>query len=101
MSLHRVGSLETFVSVSEDGFRSRRGSDSDIGASERARKLTFNPLPESWDPTPVEGEDPHSTSVGAFEVPRWKRIGMLLFTTFLLIYLAERGREMSDVPYTG
>jgi hypothetical protein len=75
MSLHRVSSLETFVSVSEDGYRSRRGSDADIGASERARKLTFNPLPESWDPTPV-ADEPQITSVGAFEVPRWKRIGM-------------------------
>ncbi|KAK6193210.1 UTP-glucose-1-phosphate uridylyltransferase [Pestalotiopsis sp. IQ-011] len=88
MSLHRVGSLETFVSVSEDGFRSRRGSDSDIGASERARKLTFNPLPESWDPTPVEGEDPHSTSVGAFEVPRWKRIAQLVVTVVYCLFSA-------------
>lgn len=75
MSLHRVASLETFLSVSEDGRRSRRGSDASIGASERARKLTFNPLPESWDPVATE-QEAAVTSVGAFEVPKWKRIGM-------------------------
>lgn len=74
MSLHRVASLETFLSVSEDGLRSRRGSDASIGASERARKLTFNPLPESWDPV-IARDDPQNTSVGAFEVPKWKRLG--------------------------
>ncbi|ETS87972.1 hypothetical protein PFICI_01800 [Pestalotiopsis fici W106-1] len=87
MSLHRVSSLETFLSVSEDGFRSRRGSDADIGASERARKLTFNPLPESWDPTPAEDE-PQITSVGAFEVPRWKRIAQLVATVFYCLFSA-------------
>ncbi|KAK9773660.1 putative Major facilitator superfamily (MFS) profile domain-containing protein [Seiridium cardinale] len=87
MSLHRVASLETFLSVSEDGRRSRRGSDVSIGASERARKLTFNPLPESWDPTPAK-DDPQATSVGAFEVPRWKRIVQLVVTVIYCLFSA-------------
>jgi hypothetical protein len=69
MSLHRVSSLQTFLSVSEDGGRSRRGSTSSLAPSVRDHQLTFNPLPESWDP--VAAKD---NAVGAFEVPKWKRI---------------------------
>ncbi|KAH8202634.1 hypothetical protein TruAng_003235 [Truncatella angustata] len=87
MSLHRVASLETFVSVSEDGLRSRRGSDASIGASERARKLTFNPLPESWAPA-LPKDDPQVASVGAFEVPRWKRIVQLAVTVTYCLFSA-------------
>ncbi|KAK4186464.1 major facilitator superfamily domain-containing protein [Podospora australis] len=66
MSLHRVASLETFAILPTDQ-RSRRSSD----ASARARKLTFNPLPQEWDP-PATLDTLHA--VGAFEVPRWKRM---------------------------
>ncbi len=57
---------EFLVRSSEN--RSRRGSD----VSVRARKLSFNPLPDEWDP-PAERED-NIQAVGAFEVPKWKRI---------------------------
>lgn len=75
MSLQRVASLETFVNVPSEGRRSRRGSVSSVAASERARKLTFNPLPESWNPGYDDHEeDQLGKSRGAFEVPQWKRI---------------------------
>lgn len=75
MSLQRIASLETFVNVPTEGRRSRQGSVSSVAASERARKLTFNPLPESWNPAFVDDRDHHlAQSRGAFEVPQWKRI---------------------------
>ncbi|KXJ95703.1 FMP42 protein [Microdochium bolleyi] len=100
MSLPRVASLETFLGIpggSADGAQiegSRRGSISSIGtASLRARKITFNPLPESWDPgypsssgndggggfDDVSQQQPQQT-VGAFEVPQWKRILQVVVT---------------------
>jgi hypothetical protein len=74
MSLNRPASLETFSFVpGADGGApgERRGSDAGVG--HRARKLSFNPLPEAWDPPSLK----HDTiqAVGAFEVPKWKRIG--------------------------
>ena len=66
MSLHRVASLETFAILPTDQ-RSRRSSD----ASARARKLTFNPLPQEWDPPATLDQ---LNAVGAFEVPKWKRL---------------------------
>lgn len=81
MSLNRVASLETFLSAvhTNDGrpvrqTRERRDSASSYAASERARKLSFNPLPESWDPAFTRDDDVPNPAVGAFEVPRWKRI---------------------------
>jgi hypothetical protein len=69
MSLNRVASLETFtvLQVPVDQ-RSRRSSDalSDV----RARKLSFNPLPEEWDAAILD----QVHAVSAFEVPKWKRI---------------------------
>jgi hypothetical protein len=66
MSLSRVASIESFAFV-QGGQRSRRNSD----VSVRARKLSFNPVPQEWDP-PVAPE--HPDAVGAFEVPKWKRV---------------------------
>lgn len=81
MSLNRVASLETFLSAAhtDDGrpvrqTRERRDSASSCAASERARKLSFNPLPESWDPAFTRDDDVPNPAVGAFEVPQWKRI---------------------------
>lgn len=92
MSLQRVASLETFVNVPTEGRRSvsRRGSVSSIAASERARKLTFNPLPESWDPAYVEDREAHhlAQSRGAFEVPQWKRILQVGVTVVLCLFAA-------------
>lgn len=65
MSLHRVASLETFSHLSS------RGTSRDPSPSSRDRRLTFNPLPESWDSH--AGKPGYIDSVGAFEVPKWKR----------------------------
>ncbi|KAJ4297173.1 hypothetical protein N0V88_004091 [Collariella sp. IMI 366227] len=77
MSLPRVSSIETFTTVPDLHPRSRRESD----ASTRARKLTFNPLPEIWDP-PLMGEQ--LQAVGAFTVPRWKRLQIVQVTAAVL-----------------
>ena len=84
MSLNRVASLETFLSAAhtDDGrpvrqTRQRRDSASSYAASERARKISFNPLPESWDPAFTRDDDVPNPAVGAFEVPQWKRIRTL------------------------
>ncbi|KAI0843037.1 MFS general substrate transporter [Hypoxylon sp. FL0890] len=89
MSLQRVGSLETFVNVPTEGRRSRRGSVSSIAASERARKLTFNPLPESWNPVFDDEEEDHlAQSRGAFEVPQWKRILQVVVMVIFCLFSA-------------
>ncbi|KAI0385858.1 MFS general substrate transporter [Hypomontagnella monticulosa] len=89
MSLQRVASLETFVNVPTEGRRSRRGSVSSVAASERARKLTFNPLPESWDPVFDDQDDGHlGQTRGAFEVPQWKRILQVVVTVVLCLFAA-------------
>lgn len=67
MSLNRVSSLETYTTIPVGGTRSRSASE----ASTRARKLTFNPLPEQWNPTTPTDQPP---AIGAFEVPKWKRL---------------------------
>ncbi|KAI1504365.1 major facilitator superfamily domain-containing protein [Biscogniauxia marginata] len=82
MSLPRVGSLETFMSVPPEGERSRRGSASSTAASARAQRLSFNPLPESWDPTTVKSAHHPGQPVGAFEVPQWKRVLQIAVTVF-------------------
>lgn len=82
MSLNRVASLETFLSVSADDERPvrprprRDSASSSYAASLRARKLSFNPLPEAWDPAFARHDDIPNPAVGAFEVPQWKRICM-------------------------
>lgn len=64
MSLNRVSSLETFTHLS--------GRSRSVSPASRERRLSFNPLPESWDPH--LGKPGYLDSVGAFEVPRWKRL---------------------------
>ncbi|ELQ43271.1 hypothetical protein OOU_Y34scaffold00162g40 [Pyricularia oryzae Y34] len=71
MSLHRVGSIESLSFAPTGEIRSRRGSDASV-ISVRPTKLTFNPIPEQWDP-PSERHG-NVQAVGAFEVPEWKRI---------------------------
>ncbi|KAI1142721.1 MFS general substrate transporter [Hypoxylon sp. FL0543] len=89
MSLQRVGSLETFVNVPTEGRRSRRGSVSSVAASERARKLTFNPLPESWNPVFDDEEEDHlGQTRGAFEVPQWKRILQVVVMVIFCLFAA-------------
>lgn len=67
MSMNRVSSLETYTTIPVGGARTRSASE----ASTRARKLSFNPLPEEWNP-PTTTDQP--LAVGAFEVPKWKRL---------------------------
>ncbi|KAI1101120.1 MFS general substrate transporter [Jackrogersella minutella] len=89
MSLQRVASLETFVNVPTEGRRSRRGSVSSVAASERARKLTFNPLPESWNPVFDDREEDHlGQTRGAFEVPQWKRILQVVVMVVVCLFAA-------------
>ncbi|KAI1213903.1 MFS general substrate transporter [Annulohypoxylon truncatum] len=89
MSLQRVASLETFVNVPTEGRRSRRGSVSSVAASERARKLTFNPLPESWNPVFDDHEaDQLARTRGAFEVPQWKRILQVVVMVVICLFSA-------------
>ncbi|KAF4123335.1 Major Facilitator Superfamily [Geosmithia morbida] len=84
MSFHRVASIETLTD-----HHVRRASD----AGHRPRRLSFNPLPQPWDPsqpelgkaTDVRDHAPvlappafvESDAVGAFEVPVWKRIAQI------------------------
>ncbi|KAI2615706.1 MFS general substrate transporter [Hypoxylon sp. NC1633] len=89
MSLQRVASLETFVNVPSDRRPTRRGSTSSFAASERARKLTFNPLPESWNPVLDEDRDNNlSQPRAAFEVPQWKRILQVVVTVISCLFAA-------------
>ncbi|KAK3497970.1 major facilitator superfamily domain-containing protein [Neurospora hispaniola] len=79
MSLNRVSSLETFAPLLTEN-RSRRSSD----ASTRARKISFNPLPSSWDPPALE----QIQAVGAFEVPRWKRTLQVVVAVIYCLFAA-------------
>ncbi|KAK4230501.1 major facilitator superfamily domain-containing protein [Podospora fimiseda] len=80
MSLPRVASLESFAILPTDQ-RSRRSSD----ASARARKLTFNPLPQEWDPPATLDT---LQAIGAFEVPRWKRLLQVAATVVYCLFAA-------------
>ncbi|KAK8049807.1 major facilitator superfamily domain-containing protein [Apiospora phragmitis] len=93
MSLNRIASLETFLSVSADDDRPvrprpRRDSASSYAASLRARKLSFNPLPEAWDPAFVHDDDIPNPAVGAFEVPQWRRILQVAVTVVYCLFAA-------------
>ncbi|EHA54815.1 hypothetical protein MGG_15745 [Pyricularia oryzae 70-15] len=79
MSLHRVGSIESLSFAPTGEIRSRRGSDASV-ISVRPTKLTFNPIPEQWDP-PSERHG-NVQAVGAFEVPEWKRISQVIAAVF-------------------
>ena len=75
MSLNRVQSIETLTAppghygVSTE----RRGSD----ASLRVRRLTFNPVPQDFETASLRPDEQHAETVGAFEVPQWKRMRKL------------------------
>ncbi|KAM7211238.1 Major facilitator superfamily domain containing protein [Rhypophila decipiens] len=81
MSLNRVSSLETFaiLQVPTDQ-RSRRSSD----ASARARKLSFNPIPQEWDAPTLDSVH----AVGAFEVRKWKRVLQVVATVIYCLFAA-------------
>jgi hypothetical protein len=70
--LERVTSFESLAP--------ERGRGLSESPSSRDRKLSFSPLPESWDPPMVtEGQQP----IGAFEVPYAKRICKNLSILFI------------------
>ncbi|KAF9878986.1 MFS transporter [Colletotrichum karsti] len=82
MSLNRVASVETFQFIPQ-GQNSRRRSDA---SSVRAGKLTFNPLPDQWDPAANKPDT--VLAVGAFEVPRWKRILQVAVSVIYCLFAA-------------
>ncbi|KAI0203743.1 major facilitator superfamily transporter [Astrocystis sublimbata] len=88
MSLPRVGSLETFLSVPTEGERSRRGSIDSLTPSVRPRRLSFNPLPESWDPVIAREIDHPAPTIGAFEVPQWKRMVQIVCAVIYCLFAA-------------
>ena len=85
MALQRVGSLETFL-VPPEGQRSRRGSVASNAPSVQAHKLTFNPLPESWNPAVPQNIDHPGQPKGAFEVSQWRRIRTCLPRASIAMY---------------
>src|SRR5687767_4825014 len=93
MSLNRVASIETLAD-----HHARRGSDTSI----RPRKLSFNPLPQEWDPLQPNSKpghhQPEQGGVSAFDVPQWKRIRMftippIAHTSLILTSLASQSRS--------
>ncbi|KAI1821235.1 FMP42 protein [Xylaria intraflava] len=88
MSLPRVGSLETFLGISAKGERSREGSIASTAPSIRSRRLSFNPLPESWDPITAKDVSHPAQTIGAFEVARWKRILQIVCAVVYCLFAA-------------
>ncbi|POS70042.1 major facilitator superfamily transporter [Diaporthe helianthi] len=80
MSLNRVSSLESFSHLSIEGPRRSPSPSS------RDRRLSFNPLPESWDPP--ASKPGYLESVGAFEVPKWKRVLQVFATVIYCLFAA-------------
>ncbi|GKU18920.1 unnamed protein product [Fusarium langsethiae] len=72
MSLNRVQSIETLTAPPGHHGASieRRGSD----ASLRVRRLTFNPVPQDFETASFRPDEQPAETVGAFEVPSWKRL---------------------------
>jgi hypothetical protein len=89
--LQRVTSFE---SLSPERFSPERGR-SPTGS--RDRKLSFSPLPESWSPPAADVE---TQAIGAFEVPKAKRICKSLSfqsSGFVTVLLRE---TMIEFPLT-
>ncbi|KAG9238370.1 MFS transporter-like protein Fmp42 [Amylocarpus encephaloides] len=77
--LQRVTSFE---SLSPERFSPERGVSP---AGSRDRKLSFSPLPESWVPPALEES---SQAIGAFEVPKAKRILQVLTAVIYCLFAA-------------
>jgi hypothetical protein len=76
MSLNRVQSIETLTAPPghhHGASIERRGSD----ASLRVRRLTFNPVPQDFETASLRPDEQPAETVGAFEVPSWKRLRKL------------------------
>ncbi|KAL2207176.1 MFS general substrate transporter [Sarocladium strictum] len=83
MSLNRVASIETLAD-----HHARRNSDASI----RPRKLSFNPLPQEWDPaipdTKPGHHQPEQGGISAFDVPQWKRILQIFAAVVYCLFAA-------------
>lgn len=77
--LSRVSSVEQFPTSAYNpgAFSPERGLSP--SPSQRARHLSFNPLPGAWDPPVLEN---HLSRTGAFEVKKSKRLRKLLPATW-------------------
>ncbi|CAL3962219.1 hypothetical protein PZA11_000557 [Diplocarpon coronariae] len=81
MSLsQRVSSFESLSLYQE------RGRSQSESPSSRDRKLSFSPLPGSWDPPPALTENVNP--IGAFEVPRFKRILQVIIAVIYCLFAA-------------
>jgi len=65
---YRMSLLERVTSF--ESFYPERERQLSVSGSLRNRKLSFSPLPDSWDPPVLDTVQP----IGAFEVPRIRRI---------------------------
>jgi len=84
--LERVTSFESLVPD--------RGGSRSESPSSRDRKLSFSPLPGSWDPPIVpEGQQP----ISAFEVPYAKRVCKIIS----IFFLARRNRLLTALLNQG
>ena len=88
MSLNRISTLETFSfdgpngssgAVTPQMVLGRRSSDASLGRSSlQGTRVTFNPLPDGWDPR-ITRQDAVQ-AVPAYQIDRWKRIREWLYT---------------------
>ncbi|OAA61272.1 major facilitator superfamily transporter [Niveomyces insectorum RCEF 264] len=92
MSLNRVASLES-VAFLPGRPSSRRSSDASsvpvsllVSDGARSRRLSFNPLPDAWDP--IDTRTDMVQAVSAFEVPVWKRIAQIVVTVVYCFFAA-------------
>lgn len=86
--LHRVSSLDSFSSA-----RNRRSSsvprdsiDAVAGwESPRQRKLSYSPIPPSWDPQRAEAD---VLEVSAVDVPKYKRVLQICVAVIYCLFAA-------------
>ncbi|KAM5356324.1 hypothetical protein ACJ41O_002970 [Fusarium nematophilum] len=86
MSLNRVQSIETLAVLPghHHEARDRRASD----ASLRVRRLTFNPVPQDYETASLRPDEQHIETVGAFEVPEWKRLLQIVAAVIHCLFAA-------------
>ncbi|ENH71857.1 Protein FMP42 [Fusarium oxysporum f. sp. cubense race 1] len=91
MSLNRVQSIETLTAPPGHGASiERRGSD----ASLRVRRLTFNPVPQDFETASLRPDEQHAQTVGAFEVPQWKRLLQIGAAVVHCLFAAGIGKSL-------
>lgn len=75
--LARVSSMEALSPERGRSPVGRRGS--------KDRKLSFSPMPGSWDPANVEDDEDIMENIAAFEVPKSKRICEYCYSLVILL----------------